>query len=1055
MEAWAPEKQRTAMPSSEKKRLRPAAESVETMRVWLLGGFRASVGSRVVEDAEWRSRKAAAVVKLLALAPGHRLHREQITALLWPDLGSKAASNNLHRSLHAARRILGGERATSPRLRLDGDLVSLCPERPLRTDVEAFEEAAMSARRAREPGAYRAAIELYAGELLPENRYEAWAEGRREELRNLSLTVLSELADLHEARGEHAPAIEALMRVVREEPTNEAAHASLMRLYAASGRRREALGQYGKLESILAVELDARPDAETRRLYREIQAGRLPTARPAERPPGDSRPPRHNLPEARTSFVGREREMMGVRRLLSMSRLLTLTGSGGCGKTRLAIEAAGDLVDAYPDGVWFVELASLTEPDLALPAVAGVLGARGHPERPLVETVCRHLKGKRTLLVLDNCEHLIEACAELADAMLGSCPELRVLATSREPLGVSGETLWPVSPLSVPETEDEDPRRYEAVRLFLDRAKSRLPAFDLAPGNTRAVVEVCRRLDGIPLAIELAAARVAALAVEQVAERLSDSLALLTGGPRTADARHRTLRATLDWSYDLLDRSERRLFEQLSAFLGGWTLEAAEAVGVGASAAPGLLASLVDKSLVVAEHGASRYRMLETVRQYAEELLEEGGEAERVRERHARYYLALAERAEPETSGPRQVAWLARLETEHDNLRAALSWCLSDGGSSGRVEAGLRMAGALGRFWSARGFAEGGEWLDKGLERGGDVSSAVRAKALRESGWISLFRGQHEKAVARLEEGLELYRTLGDRDGVATTLANLGFIMVHAGIRERVATLRAEAETIRRRPLDRSSLAHLLAFLGLAALSEWDQGQATGPLEESLALSRELQDARGIVLSITGLGMTALMQGDHERAAALFEEDMGLLREQGDRTGIAYALLGLAAVAASRRQPARAARLWGAAEALRETVGISLSPFDRAHYDYERRISEARSTLDGEAWSAAWAEGRSTSPERAIEYALGTGEPAPSPAPEQPSVGETGGALTPREREVADLIARGFANRRIAAELSISERTVHNHAAKILRKLGFRSRTQIAAWVIEHERAPG
>ncbi len=1042
------------MPPPEKKRshTRFAAGSVEATRIRLLGGFRVSVGPRVIEEAEWRSRKAAAVVKLLALSPGHRLHRGRITALLWPNLDSRAASNNLHRSLHAARRILGGERATSPRLRLDGELVSLCPDRPLRTDVEAFEEAAMSARRAREPGAYRAAIELYAGELLPEDRYEAWAEGFREELRNLCLALLVEMAELHEARGEHAPAIEALLRVVRGEPANEAAHVGLMRLYAASGRRREALGQYGKLESILAVELDARPDAETRRLHREIQAGRLPPARPAEQPPGDACSPRHNLPEARTSFVGREREMMEVRRLLSMSRLLTLTGPGGCGKTRLALEVARDLADAYPDGVWLVELAPMPEPDLVLQAVAGVLGAREHPERPLAETVCRRLKGKRTLLVLDNCEHLIEACAGIVDTLLSSCPGLRVLATSRESLGVSGEALWPVSPLSVPETELEDPRSCEAVRLFLDRARSRLPAFDLTPGNTRAVAEVCRRLDGIPLAIELAAARVAALAVEQVAERLSDSLNLLADGPRTADSRHRTLRATLDWSYDLLGDPERSLFERLPVFAGGWSLEAAEAVGTDTPAVPSLLASLVDKSLVVAEveHGASRYRMLETVRQYAGEKLEEGGEAERVRQRHAGHYLALAERAEPEISGPRQVAWLERLETEHDNLRVALSWCLNDGEPPGRVEAGLRMAGALGRFWNAHGFAEGGEWLDKGLEGGGDVSSAVRAKALRESGRISLFRGQHKKAVERLEEGLELYRSLDDRDGVATTLANLGFIMVHAGHSERVATLREEAEALRREPLDRSSLAHLLTFLGLAALSEWDQDQATGPLEESLALSRELQDARGIVVSLTGLGMTALRQRDHERAAALFEENMGLLREQGDRVGIAYSLIGLAAVAASRRQPARAARLWGAAEALREAVGIPLSPFDRAHYEYERRISEARSTLDGEAWSAAWAEGRNTSPEQAIEYALGTGEPSPASPPEQPSVGETGGILSPREREVADLIARGFANRRIAAELSISERTVHNHVAKILRKLGFRSRTHIAAWVIEH-----
>ncbi|MGH3086871.1 MAG: ATP-binding protein, partial [Rubrobacteraceae bacterium] len=687
------------------------------------------------------------------------------------------------------------------------------------------------------------------------------------------------------------------------------------------------------------------------------------------------------------------------------------TGSGGCGKTRHALEVARDLAEAYPDGRWLVELSSLSEPGLVLRTVAGVVGARERPDRPLVETVCRHLRGKRTLLVLDNCEHLVDACADVADGLLGACPDLRVLATSREPLGVSGEALWPVSPLSVPQSEREDPRSYEAVRLFLDRARSRLPAFDLTPANERVVAEVCRRLDGIPLAIELAAARTAALAVEQVAERLSASLGLLTGGSRAADSRHRTLRATLDWSHRLLDEPERGLFERLSVFAGGWTLEAAEAVGTDASAVPGLLASLVDKSLVVAETGgagASRYRMLETVRQYAGELLEAGGEVERVRERHAGHYRAFAERAEPEISGSRQVAWLERLEAEHGNLRAALSWFLA----GGYVEENVRLAAALGRFWNAHGFAEGGEWLDRGLERGGDVSSAVRAKALRESGRIALFRGQHAKAVSRLEEGLELYRRLGDGDGIAATLANLGFVMAHAGQSERVAALREEAETIRRQPLDRHALAHLLTFLGLAALSEWDPDRAAGPLEESLALSRELQDARDIVVSLIGLGMTALGQSDHERAATLFEESLSLLREQGDRPGIAYALLGLAGVAAARGQPIRAARLWGAAEALREAVGIPLSPFDRAHYEYERRISDARSTLDTEAWSAAWAEGRAMTPEQAIEYALSKREEREPPTlvavPEQrPPADEPTGTLTRRERGVALCVARG------------------------------------------------
>ena len=751
---------------------------------------------------------------------------------------------------------------------------------------------------------------------------------------------------------------------------------------------------------------------------------------------------------ARTSFVGRERETAQVRRALAVTPLVTLTGAGGCGKTRLALEVAGELVRSYPDGAWLVELAPLSEAGLVPQAVAAALGVREQPGRTLTDTLVDTLRRKKALLLMDNCEHLVGAAARLVDALLGACPRLRVLATSREPLGVAGEVSRRVPPLSVPDDDlpsaAGDLTRYEAPRLFVERARARLPDFELTPENARAVAEVCRRVDEIPLAIELATAWVTALAVEQVAERLEDSLGLLTGGARTATPRQQSLRGALDWSYGLLEEAERRMFGRLSVFAGGWTLEAAEAAGTGDGLQENdvldLLGRLVDKSLVVAQtagDGTLRYRLLEPVRQYARERFEEYGEAEKVRRRHAEFFLALAEEAEPELAGARQLAWLEKLAAEHDNLRAALSWALGDPGAGGRAEPGLRMATALARFWAVFGLSEGRGWLQKGLAQSGTASASVRAKALNEAGWVALFQGD-PRAVAMLEEGLTLFKELGDKSGAATAAANLGFALAHAGARERVAALREEAEALRREPLAPRALAQLLAFLGMAALDAYDYEQAIALPEQSLALHRELGDSNGVVVSLTALGMTTLEAGEPERAKPYFEENLRLLRNTGHRFGIAYCLLGLAGVAGEQLQPERAARLWGAAEDLRETIGMSLSPFDRTHYAYEARVAAARSRLGEAAFEVAWAEGKAMSQAEAIEYALGDTKPVPTKTPARRSTRPRD--LTRREREIAALIAREMPNRQIALELSISERTVETHVRNILKKLGLKSR---------------
>src|SRR5215217_3039898 len=632
----------------------------ETLRVWLLGGVRVSVGTRTVEEGAWRLRKAASLVKLLALAPAHRLHRERAMDLLWPEHGKRAAANNLSQALHAARRALRPDdaKAASGYLASQGEQLVLCPGGELWLDVDAFEEAAATARRSREPAAYRAALNLYAGELLPRDPYEEWVEVPREGLRQSFLALLIELASLHGEHGEYGPGIEALRRVLVEEPTREEAHISLMRLYALGGRQAEALAQYARLEEFLSRELGAEPQASGRALREEIATGKFPPPhRPLSPPKGQVfDPPRHNLPAPRTSFVGREREMVELKRALSMTRLLTLTGAGGSGKTRLTLEVARDLVGAYPDGVWLAELAGLSEGDLVPQAVAAALGVKERPDQPLPVTLVEFLRAKQTLLVVDNCEHLLEATAGLVDILLDSCPHLRILATSREALDVTGEVRWTVPPLSVPEPQgrpsSEDSNSferlegYESVRLFIERARGRDPTFSLSPHNALAVAEICWRLEGIPLAIELAAARVGTLSLEQISERLVGSLELLTRGGRTAVPRQRTLKGALEWSYDLLSADEKKLFGRLSVFSGGATLEATEAVGAGDGVEErevlDLLSGLVEKSLVatqVSGQGVPRYRMLEPVRQYAQEKLEQSGEGEEIHRRGAHFFL--------------------------------------------------------------------------------------------------------------------------------------------------------------------------------------------------------------------------------------------------------------------------------------------------------------------------------------------------------------------------------------------------------------------------------
>lgn len=787
--------------------------------------------------------------------------------------------------------------------------------------------------------------------------------------------------------------------------------------------------------------------------------------------------PRHNLPRQLTSFIGRKQERAEIKKLLRTESLLTLTGTGGSGKTRLALQVAGELLHQYADGVWLVELAALTDPALVPHAVASAVGVPEQPDRPLIVTLTGALRSKSLLILLDNCEHLLAACGQLADTLLRWCVHVRILATSREGLAIGGEARYPVLPLPAPDPQRLPPAetvaRYDAVQLFAERAKSVLPDFTVTEGNVAAVAQLCHRVDGIPLAIELAAARVKVLGVDQIVARLDDRFRFLTHGNRTALPRHQTLRAAMDWSYSLLSGQERALLRRLSVFIGGWTLQAAEVAcsgeGVAVSDVLDLLAQLVDKSLVEVERqsGETRYRLLETIRQYALDRLLEAmpasrwaacvtaalprsrgftvlwprvGEVAGVRGRHFDWCLELAEQAEPELFGPREEAWGARLEVEHDNLRAALAWGLTDPGG----DASLRLAGALGRFWFLHGHVrEGRRWLERALLHGGGSAVPARAKALGYAGTLARVQGDYERATTFGRESLDLFTGLGDRRGIALTLLQLGAVAQHRRDLADANRLFMESLERYREVEDPWGHATALTYLGEVARNQGDDDTAASYYEESLIIARKAGLQSAIAISLGQLGAVSLRQGNHRRGATLYREALILNRRLGVKGGIVATLSGLAGAAVAEGKPERAARLLGAAEGLRDAISVLLPTTDRS--DYERYIISARRTLTEDTFASTWADGRTMTLEQAVDYAL-----APDAAQSQSRPQPAGrGLLTPREWEVAELIARGLSNREIAEALVITERTAESHVQHILDKLGVTSRGRIAAWTVE------
>ena len=639
----------------------------------------------------------------------------------------------------------------------------------------------------------------------------------------------------------------------------------------------------------------------------------------------------HNLPSQLSSFVGRSREMEDARRMLTETRLLTLTGTGGAGKTRLALQVAAEAIEDYADGVWLVELAPLADPRLLVQAVAAVFGVGEEGgERALAETLTDTLRLKSVLLVWDNCEHLVAACAHLAESLLRACPGLHLLATSREALEIGGEAVLPISSLSLPPgagaSVPEALADCDAVRLFVDRAMAAQPTFRLGAGNVAAVAQVCARLDGIPLALELAAARVRVLTPEQIAARLDDRFRLLSGGSRTALPRQQTLRALIDWSYDLLPPAEKSLLRRLSVFAGGWALEAAETVCAGASIDGAgveewevldLLSHLVAKSLIVVEPPAGghvRYRLLENLRSYAGERLAETGEGDALAARHRDWFLALSEAAEAHLSGPEQASWLDRLERDHDNLRAALS---DSHESEGGIEAGLRMAGALWKFWWMRGyFSEGRGFLGRALANSGDIDPSLRAKALRRLGILAEGQGDYETAVSHYKEGLGIYKSLDDNFGIALILNSLGNIASSQSDWGTARDYYEQGLVIFRAQADEGRTAVLLMNIGIIANHQREYAEARSLYEDSLEIFRRRQDSGPLAAVLLNLGELACNQRDYASARAYLFEGLQVAEQLGEKECIASILTTLGYTAWPLGQYEQAAKLFGAATIL-------------------------------------------------------------------------------------------------------------------------------------------
>jgi predicted ATPase/DNA-binding SARP family transcriptional activator len=1044
-------------------------------RIELLGGLRAQRGEEVV--ARLQKQQPAVLLAYLAYHSPSPRPRDTLIELLWPEADLESGRQSLRSVLHALRRLL--EPPDTPPgtvLIADHSTVRLNPA-VVTTDVAEFRAALAAAARADAPGEraglLASAVALYQGELLP-GFYESWVLAERQPLAEAYLAALHQLVVALEQTGDLEGALGYARQAVSADPLREEAHYDVMRLYAAVGQPSATLRQYQELERVLREELGETPSAATRALAEELRdsarsvvAARTP--RPLDRrgeaalgawrlalgPGGDeagrpasipsepsakrqapSAAPMALLPVQFTRFFGREEEIARVTESLCIPevRLVTLTGPGGSGKTRLAIAVAARLSGgdprAGPFGLTaFVPLADVLEASRLTDAIADALGLRpastaGEP----LEAVVEALLGQPSLLVLDNFEHLVGEGSLQLRRLLERAPTARCLVTSRQRLGIAGEREFIVLPLPTPrgkaarlpvprpETpvqrdrpaeeapsarasrrreaalEPEALLRYPSVQLFLDRAQAVRPEFGLTEANAGAVAELCDRLEGLPLALELAAARAAVLSPAQMLAQMERRFELLVTRQRDVPPRHRTLLAAVEGSYQALPPELQRFFRRLSVFRGGCSLEAAEAV-CEVPQALDLLTELCECSLVVAEGStrdgaaageetgaeALRYRLLETLREYGWEQLAASGELSAVRNRHQAWYLRLAEQAHAAADGPEHAVWLTRLEAELDNLRAALAWCQEAADAdpeSDAAEAGLRLAAALWWLWYRRGnLAEGQQWLEGALARSGDLPASLRAPAIFRTASLASARGERERAQSLLratrqeyEKALALAHASGDRRVIADATLVLAELGTHEPDVEGTLSYAAEARQQMEALGDRGGLVRALEVMAQTALWRGDRQAARPLVEERLAICRERGASELLIHALGAMGHLERDEGDYARARALYEESLGLRRKMGNQLALAQSLEDFAVLAGRQRQAERAIRLLGAAEAFCETLGARLPVADAT--DYERTVAEGRAALGEAAFAAAWAEGRAMSLQQAIDDGL-------------------------------------------------------------------------------------
>ena len=945
------------------------SDAAPSRAVWVatLGRFSVRSGGVHVPD-QWERRHCGDMLKALLVAPNMRLGRDELVDRFWS--AAKDGRATLRGGLKELRDLLrprSGAAPGSPALRVEDveDSVALvarlrderdAPVLPREDwyDAAAFERAA---RRGGDEGAIQAALALYGGPFLPHDlAIDVDWEGRpvqatRERLQRMAIDVRLRAAGTAAGRGDSAGVETELRMVLEEDPAHEAAAARLMETLVDRGDVAPALRVYGATERALG-ELGLSPSGELAAARARLNAGRgRPAVPPTHHGRGACGPT--NLPPAASRLVGRQREFNDALTSLTSARLLTLTGVGGCGKTRLALTVAEEARTLFPDGVWLVELAPVADPGVLAGVLASAVGARATRDQSPRDALAGTLLGRRSLVVLDNCEHLVAACAALAGDLLHACPDLTILATSRERLGVAGEIVHPIAPLTVPPSDTVGPselERYEAPRLLVDRAAALGVRLDLNERTAPIVAAIVRRLDGLPLAIELAAARLPAFSTPEVLSLLDDRFGLLAPGSRSAPGRQRTLFETLTWSYDLLNEDERRWLRRLSAFAGGWTREEAEWVcgeghdGEDAGSRPASasasapisadpLTSLVEKSFVQAWDAMEerrRFAMLETVRAYASDRLVESGEAAATRLRHAACMVALAEREAAGLTGPRQEQCLDRIGGMHDNVRAALAWARE----RGEPESGLRLASAVWRFWLIRGpLAEGRAWLDALLALDGPVDLAVRAGACEAAGKLAGAQGDQASAEALLARALALWGSLGDEGGIARSRAGLAGVALargdlddaRAGYEAAIA-LAATGDArdsaawhnnlgvthVRRGDLDgaerawraclplfedlddKRSVAIILDNLGGIATVRGDLEAAFALHGRALAIKRGIKDTRGIGVTLHNMGSIAFKDGDYRRARDLFAQGFAALEEVGYKGKAAMALASLA-----------------------------------------------------------------------------------------------------------------------------------------------------------------